>query len=244
MLFSQRRRINPLQMKNYIVIGGTAGIGLEIVRRLSDAGHQVHVLSRSERNLEGISGVSHTTWDANSDIAPAGEWPAQLDGLVYCPGSITLKPFHRLTGEDFLSDYRVNVIGAVRAIQHFLPALKAAESSSIVLFSTVAVQTGMPFHASISAAKGAVEGLTRSLAADLAPRIRVNCIAPSLVQTELSARLTSSEDKIKASAQRHPLARIGTPADIAAMATLLLTDAQWITGQVLHIDGGMSSLRL
>ncbi|MBS1685070.1 MAG: SDR family oxidoreductase [Bacteroidetes bacterium] len=231
-------------MKDYIVIGGTSGIGLEIVRSLSAAGHHVHVLSRSQRNLDGLDRVSHTVWDALGGEAPAGEWPAQIDGLVYCPGSITLKPFHRLTGEDFISDYQVNVIGAVRAIQYFLPALKAAELPSIVLFSTVAVKTGMPFHASISAAKGAIEGLTRSLAADLAPRIRVNCIAPSLVQTELSARLTSSEEKIKASAQRHPLARIGTPADIAAMATLLLTEAQWITGQVLHIDGGMSSLRL
>lgn len=231
-------------MKNYIVIGGTSGIGLEIVRNLSASGHQVHVLSRTVRNLDELSNVNHTVWDALGGEAPAGEWPAQIDGLVYCPGSITLKPFHRLTEQEFLSDYRVNVIGAMRAIQHFLPALKAAESPSIVLFSTVAVQTGMPFHASISAAKGAVEGLTRSLAADLAPRIRVNCIAPSLVQTELSARLTSSEEKIKASAQRHPLARIGTPSDVASMATLLLTDAQWITGQVLHIDGGMSSLRL
>ncbi len=231
-------------MGQYIVIGGTSGIGLNIVRRLSDADHQVHVLSRTERNLEGIRNVSHTAWDANSNNAPAGDWPAEIDGLVYCPGSITLKPFHRLTTEDFLTDYSVNVTGAVRAIQHFLPALKAAATPSIVLFSTVAVQTGMPFHASISAAKGAIEGLTRSLAADLAPRIRVNCIAPSLVQTELSARLTSSEDKIKASAQRHPLGRIGTTADIGAMATLLLTDAAWITGQVIHIDGGMSSLRL
>lgn len=233
-----------MDMKNYIVIGGTAGIGLDIVQRLSAAGHNVHVLSRSERNLEGIKNASHSVWDASSDTAPAGEWPAVIDGLVYCPGSITLKPFHRLTAEDFLVDYRVNVMGAVHAIQHFLPALKAAAVPSIVLFSTVAVQTGMPFHASISAAKGAIEGLTRSLAADLAPRIRVNCIAPSLVQTELSARLTSSEEKIKASAQRHPLGRIGTPGDIAAMAALLLTDATWMTGQVIHIDGGMSSLRL
>ncbi len=231
-------------MGHYVVIGGTAGIGLDIVQRLSAAGHDINILSRSARNLNGLKNVSHTVWDATGAEAPAGEWPAEIDGLVYCPGSITLKPFHRLTTDDLLADYSVNVTGAVRAIQHFLPALKAAVTPSIVLFSTVAVQTGMPFHASISAAKGAIEGLTRSLAADLAPRIRVNCIAPSLVQTDLSARLTSSEDKIKASAQRHPLARIGTPADIGAMAYLLLTDATWITGQVIHMDGGMSSLRL
>jgi NAD(P)-dependent dehydrogenase (short-subunit alcohol dehydrogenase family) len=231
-------------MKNFVVIGGTSGIGLETVKQLSNAGHKVYVLSRTDRNLDGLENVAHIVWDAADGTAPSGELPAQIDGLAYCPGSINLKPFHRLTAADFEADYKINVAGAVRAIQFFLPALKAVDSSSIVLFSTVAVQTGMVFHASIASAKGAVEALARSLAAELAPRVRVNCIAPSLVQTELSVKLTSSEEKIKASAQRHPLGRIGTPADIASMATLLLTDATWLTGQVLHIDGGMSSVRL
>lgn len=231
-------------MKNYIVVGGTAGIGLEIVRTMSLAGDQVYVLSRSNRNLEGLENVSHIVWDATDGTSPAGELPAQIDGLAYCPGSINLKPFARLTADEFLTDYKINVEGAVRAIQFFLPALKASERSAILLFSTVAVQTGMTFHSSISASKGAVEGLTRSLAAELAPRVRVNCIAPSLVHTDLSAKLTSSEDKIKASAQRHPLGRIGTPADIASLATLLLSDSSsWISGQIIHIDGGMSSLK-
>lgn len=231
-------------MKNFVVIGGTSGIGLETVKQLSNAGHQVYVLSRTNRNLEGLENVTHIQWDAADGNAPVGEFPAQIDGLAYCPGSINLKPFHRLTTADFEADFKINVTGAVRAIQFFLPALKAVDSSSIVLFSTVAVQTGMVFHASIAAAKGAIEGLARSLAAELAPRVRANCIAPSLVQTELSAKLTSTEDKIKASAQRHPLARIGNPTDIASMATLLLTDATWLTGQVIHIDGGMSALRV
>jgi NAD(P)-dependent dehydrogenase (short-subunit alcohol dehydrogenase family) len=231
-------------MKNFVVIGGTSGIGLETVKQLNNAGHKVYVLSRTDRNLDGLENVAHIVWDAADGTAPSGELPAQIDGLAYCPGSINLKPFHRLTAADFEADYKINVAGAVRAIQFFLPALKAVDSSSIVLFSTVAVQTGMVFHASIASAKGAVEALARSLAAELAPRVRVNCIAPSLVQTELSVKLTSSEEKIKASAQRHPLGRIGTPADIASMATLLLIDATWLTGQVIHIDGGMSSVRL
>jgi NAD(P)-dependent dehydrogenase (short-subunit alcohol dehydrogenase family) len=208
------------------------------------AGDRVYVLSRSNRNLDGLENVSHIEWDATDGTSPSGELPAQVDGLAYCPGSINLKPFARLTAEDFLSDYKINLEGAVRAIQFFLPALKASERSAVLLFSTVAVQTGMTFHSSISASKGAVEGLTRSLAAELAPRVRVNCIAPSLVHTDLSAKLTSSEDKIKASAQRHPLGRIGTPADIASLATLLLSDSSsWISGQVIHVDGGMSSLK-
>ena len=231
-------------MKNYIVVGGTAGIGLEIVRTMSLAGDRVYVLSRSNRNLDGLENVSHIEWDAVDGSSPAGELPAQIDGLAYCPGSINLKPFARLTADEFLTDYKINVEGAVRAIQFFLPALKASDRSAILLFSTVAVQTGMTFHSSISASKGAVEGLTRSLAAELAPRVRVNCIAPSLVHTDLSAKLTSSEDKIKASAQRHPLGRIGTPADIASLATLLLSDSSsWISGQIIHVDGGMSSLK-
>ena len=232
-------------MKNYIVVGGTSGIGLAIVKKLSAEGHQVYVLSRTDRNLDGIEAVSHVAWDATGELMPSGDFPAVIDGLVYCPGTVNLKPFNRLTTADFLNDYRINVEGAIRSIQFFLPQLKAAASPAIVLFSTVAVQTGMPFHSSIAVSKGAIEGLTRSLAADLAPRIRVNCIAPSLVQTALTERLTSSEEKIEASAKRHPLGRIGQPEDIAASAIYLLSDASsWMSGQILHVDGGMSGIRL
>ncbi|MFN8276246.1 MAG: SDR family oxidoreductase [Chitinophagales bacterium] len=230
-------------MKQYIVIGGTAGIGGAITKQLSEAGHEVLVLSRTNRNLEGLDRVQHEVWDASGADAP-GVLPAVADGLVYCPGSINLKPFHRLTAEDFMRDFQVNVLGAARALQHFMPALKAAPSASVVLFSTVAVQTGMPFHASVAAAKGAIEGLVRSLAAEWAPRIQVNAIAPSLVPTELSARLTSSDDKVQASAQRHPMQRLGTAEELAQQAVFLLTQMPWMTGQILALDGGMSSVRL
>jgi NAD(P)-dependent dehydrogenase (short-subunit alcohol dehydrogenase family) len=231
-------------MKNYVIVGGTSGIGLAIAKKLTNEGAHVWELSRSGREVHDMSNVTHLIWDATSDTAPEGEFPDKIDGLVYCPGTVTLKPFHRLTPADFLQDYRVNVEGAIRSIQFFLPRLKAADSPSIVLFSTVAVQMGMTFHSSISVSKGAIEGLTRALAADFAPKIRVNCIAPSLVQTPLTDRLTSSPEKIEASAKRHPLGRIGQPEDIAEAATLLLTGASWMSGQVLHIDGGMSSIRL
>ena len=231
-------------MKNFVVIGGTAGIGLAVTQQLSSAGHSVQVVSRTNRNIAELQGVTHSVWDAAGTEPLPTSHHEVIHGLIYCPGSINLKPFHRLTATDFATDYKINVEGAIKAIQHFLPMLKAAPQASVLLFSTVAVQTGMPFHASIAAAKGAVEGLTRALAAELAPKVCVNCIAPSLVQTELSARLTATDEKIQASAQRHPLARIGQPGDIAGMATQLLANPGWLTGQVIHIDGGMSALRV
>ena len=232
-------------MKNYVVIGGTSGIGLEIVQALSAQHNRVHVLARNERNLQGLPGVTFTTWDATTDTKPEGDFESAIDGLVYCPGSVNLKPFNRLTTAEFLQDYKINVEGAVRSVQYFLPALKASPAASVLLFSTVAVQTGMVFHSSIAMAKGAVEGLTRSLAAELAPRIRVNCIAPSLVQTPLTEKLTSTAEKIEASARRHPLGRIGNTGDIAGIAAFLLgPQASWITGQVIHADGGMSALKI
>jgi NAD(P)-dependent dehydrogenase (short-subunit alcohol dehydrogenase family) len=167
-----------------------------------------------------------------------------LDGLVYFPGSITLKPFHRLTREDFLHDFQVNCLGAAETIRQALPSLKAAPSASIVLFSTVAVAQGMPFHASIAAAKGAVEGLALSLAAELAPKIRVNVIAPSLTDTPLAGTLLNTEAKREAAAKRHPLQRIGDPGQVAELADFLLSDASaFMTGQILRPDGGLSSIR-
>jgi NAD(P)-dependent dehydrogenase (short-subunit alcohol dehydrogenase family) len=167
-----------------------------------------------------------------------------LDGLVYLPGSITLKPFNRLSAEDFLNDFQVNCLGAVAAIQSALPALKAAPSASIVLFSTIAVAQGLSFHASIAAAKGAVEGLARSLAAELAPKIRVNGIAPSLTDTPLAGTLLNTDAKKEASAKRHPLQLVGEPDDVAQMVSFLLSDAsKFLTGQILRPDGGLSSVR-
>jgi len=167
-----------------------------------------------------------------------------IDGLVYCPGSINLKPFRSLKADDFIQDFQVNLVGAVRCVQQYLPKLQASTNPSVILFSTVAVKTGMSFHASVSAAKGAVEGFGRSLAAELAPKVRVNVIAPSLTATPMAEKLTNSEAKLKASEERHPLKRIGQATEIAAMARHLLSDESgWITGQVFHIDGGMSSLK-
>ena len=171
--------------------------------------------------------------------------PDTIDGIAYCPGSINLKPFRGLKAAQFQADFNINVLGAVHVLQAFQKGLKRADSASVLFFSTVAVQQGMPFHASIAASKGAIEGLTRSLAAEWAPKVRVNCIAPSLTDTPMAARLLSSDDKRAASANRHPLKKVGTPEDIAQLGKLLLSDqAGWITGQIIGVDGGMSSVRV
>ncbi len=230
-------------MKNIVVVGGTKGIGKQLVHLLAD--QNVYVIARSQGNLTVNANTTFIAGDITAQALDLTSLPEVVDGLVYCPGSINLKPFHRLSEADFLNDWQVNFMGAVKIIQQLLPALKKAEAPSVVFFSTVAVQTGMPFHASIAAAKGAVEGLARSLAAELAPKIRVNCIAPSLVQTSLAEKLVNTPEKIEAGGKRHALQRIGQPNDIAAMAEFLLSDkAGWITGQVLHIDGGMSTLKI
>ena len=230
-------------MKNIVVVGGTKGIGKQLVEALT--GYNRFVIARSQDELLLNEQTTFLPGDVTAPGIDISGLPDVIDGLVYCPGSINLKPFHRLTEADFLNEWQLNFMGAVKIIQQLLPALKKAETPSIVLFSTVAVQTGMPFHASIAAAKGAIEGLTRSLAAELAPKIRVNCIAPSLVQTSLAEKLTNTPEKIEAGGKRHALQRIGQPNDIAAMAEFLLSDkAAWITGQVLHIDGGMSTLKV
>jgi NAD(P)-dependent dehydrogenase (short-subunit alcohol dehydrogenase family) len=225
--------------KNYLIIGGNSGIGKAIANLLKKDGHTVILASRKGCDEGTI------TYDATKDELKADNLPAQLHGLVYCPGSINLKPFHRLTDQEFLDDFSINVMGAVRTVRSVLSLLKNADKTSIVLFSTVAVQQGMPFHASVAAAKGAIEGLTRSLAAELAPKIRVNAIAPSLTDTPLAGKLLSSEDKKKVSDERHPLKRTGEAEDIAQMATFLLSEqASWVTGQIFHVDGGLSALRV
>jgi NAD(P)-dependent dehydrogenase (short-subunit alcohol dehydrogenase family) len=226
--------------KTYAIIGGNSGLGLATVRRLLSAGHRVTAAARQAGPLAEL-GVPVQAFDATAPTPLV--WPERLDGLVYCPGTIALKPFHRLTEEDFLRDYRVNVLGAIAALQSALPALKASGQASVVLFSTVAVAQGMPMHASIAAAKGAVEGLTRSLAAEWAPHIRVNAIAPSLTDTPLAGPLLNSDLKKEAAAKRHPLQRIGAPEDVAALVEHLLGEhARFMTGQVLHVDGGLSAV--
>lgn len=226
-------------MRNIFIVGSTRGIGHALAGQLSDDGATLWTASRGTPADD-----RHVEWDATAASLPDGFLPESLDGLVYCPGSITLQPFARLTDETFRSDLEVNLLGAVRAIRAALPALKASGNGSVVLFSTVAVSTGMPMHASIAAAKGAVEGLTRSLAAELAPSIRVNAIAPSLTDTPLAAGLLRTDRQREAAADRHPLQRVGRVEDLAALARFLLSDeAGWMTGQVVHVDGGMGAVR-
>ncbi len=227
--------------KNFLIVGGNSGIGKAIAKIL-DKDHHLILASRN-----AVSEGNHTNiiFDATKDELSLDELPAQLDGLVYCPGTINLKPFHRITDEEFLQDFQVNVLGAIRTIRKVLPLLKNSSQSSIVLFSTIAVQQGMPFHTSVASSKGAIEGLTKSLAAELAPKIRVNTIAPSLTNTPLATKLLSSDEKKKASDERHPLKRTGEPEDIASMASfLLLNQSSWISGQIFHVDGGLSTLRV
>jgi len=230
-------------MKNYLIIGGSKGVGLALVQRLS-LQSSLLVGSRTKDELQDLQHVNFFHYDAIADGKPDFQLPDQLHGLVYCAGSINLKPFARLNEEDFLTDWKINFLGAVKVIQYALPALKKSGNASVVLFSTVAVQTGMGFHASIAAAKGAVEGLTRSLAAELAPIVRVNCIAPSLTNTSLAEKLLNTPEKMEASNKRHPLGKVGQPDDIASVAEFLLSDnSSWMTGQIVHVDGGLGVLR-
>ncbi len=228
-------------MKTTLIIGASSGIGRALAQLLLAKGETVISISRAD---PALTGVQHYTYDVTSaEALPAIAGP--VDSLVYCPGSINLKPFRGLRPADFTTDFEVNVLGAVKCIQQFMPLLSASPMGSIVLFSTVAVQTGMPFHASIAASKGAIEGLTRSLAAEYAPKVRVNCIAPSLTDTPLATKLTNTPEKREAAANRHPLKQIGNADHIAALAAFLLsTEAAFITGQVIHADGGMSSVKI
>lgn len=226
-------------MKNIVIVGASSGIGEALLNQLKSEGHHVFTLSRRDVPQS----AAHYTWDVTGDVPTLNGLPETLHGLVYAPGTINLKPFNRIKIEDFTKDLEVNVLGAVRIIQALLPNLKAG-NASVVLFSTVAATMGMPFHASIATAKGAVEGLTRSLAAELAPHIRVNALAPSLTQTPLAERLLNTPEKLSNAQQRHPLNRVGDPNKIAHWVSFLLSEnADFVTGQVLGYDGGMSTLK-
>ncbi len=232
-------------MKNYLIIGGSSGIGQALAQQLATEGHQVFATYHLHEQQNPVAGIEYHSCNVLDESLDFDYLPETLEGVAYCPGSIQLKPFHRIQAGDFITDYQLQVVGAVKVLQAVLPRLKKAESSSIILFSTVAVQLGLNFHSLVAASKGALEGLTKALAAELAPRIRVNAIAPSLTDTPLAAVLLNSDEKRAANAQRHPLKKLGTAADIAHMATFLLSDkAGWISGQIFPVDGGMSSLKV
>lgn len=227
-------------MKKIVVIGGSRGIGNAIVNTLV-LENQVINISRNQPE-QSHQNLTHYSCDILTDELPSID---SIDSLIYCPGSINLKPISRLKLEEFREDFEINVIGAVKAIQHFLPALKNGKNPSIVLFSTVAAKLGMPFHASVAAAKSAVEGLTKSLGAELAPTIRVNAIAPTVTNTDLASKLLRNEKMIENITERHPLKKFLHPEEVAAMAHFLISDnALSISGQIFELDCGIVSFKI
>ncbi|MGF1924508.1 MAG: SDR family NAD(P)-dependent oxidoreductase [Bacteroidia bacterium] len=234
-----------LNDQNILVIGGSSGIGHQLISELADESANVFTASRSEAK-DWPAGVNYMSLDV---LNPTAEWtsslPDQLHGLVYAVGSITLKPFTRVSEMDMLTDFRLNVVGAAIVIQQTLKQLKAANGASIVLISSVAAKTGMSYHTSVAAAKAGLEGFAISLAAELAnQKIRVNVIAPSLTNTPLAANLLNTDEKKEASAKRHPMGRFGEVEDISsAIRFLLSSESSWVTGQVLGVDGGMGNLK-
>ncbi len=229
-------------MSKFIIVGASSGIGFQLAKNLSEKGHTIYALNRNKVDLDSIPNCHFHEVDIAMEIPNFPNIEGAIDGLIYCPGTINLKPFRALKAEDFLNEYNINFMGAVKSIKQYLPNLQLGEFPSIVLFSTVAVQRGMSFHASIASAKGAIEGLTRSLAAEFAPKIRVNAIAPSLTATPLADKLINNESKLKAAEDRHPLKKIGSSSDMSQAVEFLL-NANWMTGQIMHIDGGMSAIR-
>ena len=231
-----------IKEKNILIIGGSSGIGLALAEILSPI-NSVYIASRSSESLTDLK-ATHIPYDATTQNLEISSLPDTIDGFVYCPGSINLRPFKGLSSEAFEKDFQINVIGAVNSLKSILSNLSNSGNASVVFFSTVAVQTGMPFHSSVASSKGAIEGLTRSLAAEFAPKIRVNAIAPSLVDTPLASKFLNNETKLEKANERHPLGRIGSAKEIAqATAFLLGPESSWMTGKVLQLDGGIGNLK-
>jgi len=230
-------------MRNYLIIGGSSGIGKELVSILEKKGNNI-TSTYNTNEVGSRENVNFFKLDVNQDELSLENLPDEIHGLAYCPGAINLKPFTRFKEEDFLEDFKFQVLGATKIIQQLLPKLKKSGNASIVLFSTVAVQSGFNYHSQVAMSKGAIEGLTRSLAAELAPSIRVNAVAPSLTNTNLASRFLNTEEKIKAQSENNPLKKVGDPKDIAEAAAFLITPtSSWITGQIIHIDGGYSVVK-
>jgi NAD(P)-dependent dehydrogenase (short-subunit alcohol dehydrogenase family) len=228
-------------MKNILLIGGSTGIGYELSQKLKEDNN----IFISTRNQDKFNHPNIKTNELDLDKEFETDWlPEHLDGFIYLPGTINLRPFKGLKPSVFIEDFNINVMGCIKILQKVLPKIQAAENPSIVMFSTVAVKIGMPFHSSVSSSKGAIEGLTRSLAAEFAPKIRVNAIAPSILDTPLAEKFLNSETKLENSRNRHPMKEIGSPKDISEVVKFLLEDnSKWMTGQIIPFDGGMSSVK-
>lgn len=227
-------------MKTYLVIGGSKGIGNAIVKALISE-HKVINISRSAPEMSHAN-LTHHSCDVLNDDLPVID---AADGLVYCPGSINLKPIGRLSLEDFRADFEINVLGAVKAIQTYLPILKNGDQPAIVLFSTVAAKLGMPFHASIATAKAGVEGLVKSIGAELATSVRINAIAPTVTNTDLASKLLRNDKMIENITERHPLKKFLQPEEVAGMAEFLLSEkAASISGQVFEMDCGIVTFKI
>ena len=227
-------------MKTIIVIGGSKGIGNAIASNLLESNKVINISRTSP--LQEHKNLIHISCDITKDDLPIIE---EADALVYCPGSINLKPISRLSLEDFREDFEINVLGAVKAIQKYLPALKKGDKPSILLFSTVAAKLGMPFHASIATSKSGVEGLVKSLGAELAPYIRINAIAPTITNTDLASKLLRNEKMVEAITERHPLKKFLNPQEVAEMGVFLLSDkAASLSGQIFEMDCGIVSFKI
>ena len=227
-------------MKTIIVVGGSKGIGQAIVNNLISS-HRIINISRTKPDLQHQNLV-HYSCDVLEDELPELD---HADGLVYCPGSINLKPINRLSIDDFKQDFEINVIGAVKCIQKYLPILKNGNHSSIVLFSTVASKLGMPFHASIATAKSGIEGLVKSLGAEFAPSIRINAIAPTVTDTELASKLLRNDKMIENITERHPLKKFLNPEEVAHMAEFLISEkSSSISGQIFELDCGIVTFKV
>lgn len=232
-------------MENVFIVGASTGIGKQLATQMALSGKNVIATYNNTSPSLQESNVSYHQLNVLDETLALDFLPETLDGFAYCVGSINLRPFERIKPADFESDFKLQVSAAIKLLQMVMPRLKKSENASVVLFSTVAVQSGLPFHTQVAASKGAIEGLTKALAAEYAPKIRVNCIAPSLTDTPLAAAFLNTDQKREANALRHPLKRIGSATDIADMAEFLLSKkAGWISGQILHVDGGMSSLKV
>jgi len=226
-------------MKNIVIIGGTKGIGKAIVDEIIDQ-NKVTCLSRNKTEFSHSNYTFHE-FDALSDEYPEVD---RIDCLIYCPGSINLKPISTLSLDDFRNDFELNVIGAIKAIKKYLPLLKKSECASIILFSTVATKLGMPYHASVAVAKSGIDGLVKTLGSELAPNIRINAIAPTITKTELASKILRNEKIIENMVERHPLKKILSPNEIAKMASFLIsTDSSSISGQIFNMDAGIVTFK-